>query len=215
VINWLRSYWPRIVFGAAIVAVAAVAGVISYSHIYELSLALHQGTMAAQLMPFGVDGLIMVGSVVLLQATPDQRWLGWVGVVPGLAISLFANIESGLRYGPLAAIWAGVPALSFFLATFILERWLQGQAKAPSGAPLETTEGAPVTAPIGAPESEPQSEPEANPRANQARRPNDLERRAKRVLARRPDMTGADLGRALAVSPRTGQKILKSLKATA
>ena len=129
-INWLRSYWPKVVSGAAILAVAAVAGTISYSHMYELSLVLHQGVMASRLMPFGVDGLIVVGSVVLLQSAPGQRWLGWVGVVPGLAISLFANIESGLRYGPLAAIWAGVPALSFFIATFILERWLQGQAKA-------------------------------------------------------------------------------------
>jgi len=79
-------------------------------------------------MPFGVDGLIVVGSVVLLQAAPGQAWLGWLGVVPGVAASLFANVESGLRWGPLAAGWAGVPAASFALATFLLERWLKAQA---------------------------------------------------------------------------------------
>ena len=49
-------------------------------------------------MPFGVDGLIVVGSVVLLQAAPGQTWLGWLGIVPGVAASLFANVESGLGW---------------------------------------------------------------------------------------------------------------------
>jgi hypothetical protein len=51
--------------------------------------------------------------------------------VPGVAASLFANVESGLRWGPLAAGWAGVPAASFALATFLLERWLKAQASEP------------------------------------------------------------------------------------
>lgn len=126
--DWVRAYWSRVVSGLAIMAVAGVAGVISYTHIYRLTLALHQTAMVARLMPFGVDGLIVVGSVVLLQAAPGQRWLGWVGVGPGVTISLFANVESGIGYGPLAAAWAGVPAVAFFLATFMLERWLKAQA---------------------------------------------------------------------------------------
>lgn len=171
-INWLRLHWPKVVSSAAILAVAAVAGVISYSHMYELSLALHQGAMAARLMPFGVDGLIVVGSVVLLQTAPGQRWLGWVGVLPGLAISLFANIESGLRYGPLAAIWAGVPALSFFIATFILERWLQGQAKAKPesvSAPIVMDASESVTAVT--PESSPVRAVKSTPRQPKAATP--------------------------------------------
>src|SRR6266571_4983869 len=84
---------------AAIAAVAAVAGVISYSHIYSLTVTLHQSVTAARLMPAGIDGLIVVGSVVLLQSAPGQRWLGWLGIGPGVAISLFANVESGIRYG--------------------------------------------------------------------------------------------------------------------
>jgi hypothetical protein len=219
--------WAKVVSGAAILAVAAVAGLISYTHIENLSLALHQPVMVARLMPFGVDGLITVGSVVLLQGGR----LGWLGIGPGVAISLFANVESGIRYGWLAAVWAGIPAVSFALASFILENWLKGQAKAPVTAPLEASEDAPVTAPIEAPSDAPEGEPgsvpegapgandtanpETPPRAKQVRRPNDLERRARRVLARRPDITGADLGRALEVSPRTGQKLLTRLKAAA
>jgi len=127
---WLRASWSRLAAGITITAVAAVAGVISYSHIYELTVSLHQSVMAARLMPFGVDGLIVTGSVVLLQSAPGQRWLGWLGIGPGVAISLFANVESGIRYGWLAAVWAGIPAVSFFLACFILENWIKAQAGA-------------------------------------------------------------------------------------
>lgn len=125
--EWLRFYWARVVAGLALAVVAGVTGRVSYFHIESLTLALHQPPMVAQLMPFGVDGLIVVGSVVLLQAIPGQDWLGWLGVGPGVAASVFANVESGIRYGWLAAGWAGVPAVSFALATFLLERWLKAQ----------------------------------------------------------------------------------------
>ena len=138
--------WPKIASGAAILAVATVAGVISYSHIYELTVALHQTAMVARFMPFGVDGLIMTGSVVLLQADTGQRWLGWLGVGPGVVISLFANIESGIRYGWLSATWAGIPAVSFFLACFILENWIKAQAKRDAVAPEPHSEAGPERA---------------------------------------------------------------------
>jgi hypothetical protein len=130
--------WSRLASGAAILAVASVAGLISYTHIYDLTLALHQSVLAARLMPVAIDGLILMGSVVLLQS--GSR-LGWLGVGPGVALSLFANIESGVRYGPLSAVWAAIPSVSFFLATFIFERWLIAQAKgAGIPSPVATAE---------------------------------------------------------------------------
>lgn len=114
----------RTLIGVAIGTVSLVAGVMSYAHIYGLSLTLHQPPLVALLMPFGIDGLIVVGSVVLL----DGNALGWLGIGSGVVISLFANVESGMRYGTLSAVWAGIPALSFALATFIFERWLKSQA---------------------------------------------------------------------------------------
>ena len=123
----LRAHWARLVGGLALAVVAGVTGRISYTHIYDLTLALGQPVMVARLYPFGVDGLIVVGSVVLLQATASHPYLGWLGVAPGVAASVFANVESGLSRGLLAAAWAGVPALFFALATFMLERWLKSQ----------------------------------------------------------------------------------------
>jgi hypothetical protein len=137
---WLRTWWPKVISGLALAVVAGTAGVISYTHIYRLTLALHQPVMVARLMPVAVDGLVVVGSVVLLQSAPGQRWLGWVGVGPGVAISLFANVESGIGYGPLAAAWAGIPAVAFALSTFMFERWVSaqvGQSGVPNGAGVQ------------------------------------------------------------------------------
>ncbi len=87
--HWIRVWWSRLTAGLALLVVASVTGVISYTHVYDLTVSLHQPVMVARLMPFGVDGLIVVGSVVLLQAAPGQTWLGWLGIVPGVAASLF------------------------------------------------------------------------------------------------------------------------------
>lgn len=140
-IGWFRDWWVRLMAGLSLAVVAVVTGIISYTHIYGLTLALHQPVIVARLYAFGVDGLIVVGSVVLLQTGAKQPWLGWLGVVPGVATSVFANVESGIRFGMLAAIWAGVPAASFALATFLLERWLKaqvGQGNKPDQAKTST-----------------------------------------------------------------------------
>ena len=65
---------------------------VSFSHIEALALAQHQTIAEARLLPLAVDGLIAAGSVILLAG----YWLGWLGVVTGVAATLFANIESGL-----------------------------------------------------------------------------------------------------------------------
>lgn len=160
--SWVRAYAPKVVSGLAIAAVAGAAGWVSYSHIYDLTLTLHQAVMVARLMPFSVDGLIVIGSVVLLTEAGQPR-LGWLGVGPGVAISLFANVESGIRYGVLAAVWAGIPAVAFSLATFLLERWLKAQ----------TVPAAPVTAPAvsGGVPDEPETVPAGAPAAVSASAP--------------------------------------------
>jgi hypothetical protein len=117
--------WTRQTFAAAlpVAAVAVIAGIVSYSHIEHLALVEHQPLPLARLFPFAVDGLIAAGSVVVL----GGEWLGWLAVVPGVAATLFANIESGIGYGPLAATVAAWPAVAFSVASFVLERWLKRQ----------------------------------------------------------------------------------------
>lgn len=117
-----------LVVGAALATVAAVTGFISYTHICALTLGLHQSWKTAHLMPLAVDGQIVIGGAVLA-ASGRGRWWGLVGVVPGLAESLFANWESGISHGRLSAAWAVVAAASFAGSSFIFERWLKSQAR--------------------------------------------------------------------------------------
>ena len=113
--------------------VAVIAGIVSYGHIETLALSVHQPIGDARLLPFAVDFLIVAGSVIVLAG----YWLGWLGVVAGVAGTLFANIESGLPYGGLAATVAAWPAIAFTVASFMLERWLKRQGD-PVSAELQT-----------------------------------------------------------------------------
>lgn len=115
-----------------------------------------------------------------------------------MAISLFANVESGIRFGVLAATWAGIPAVSFSLATFMLERWLKAQAGA-----KPASEAKPATAVVSATVSPvkpvakatPATTPGATGKPSKTRQRGasgpDIEKRARGVLARQPDVSGA------------------------
>lgn len=115
--------------GGSLAVVAVVTGFISYTHICALTLALNQSWKTAHLMALAVDGQIVIGGAVLAMAGRG-RWWGLVGVVPGLAESLFANWESGAPHGHLAAVWATVAAQSFACSSLLFEKWLRNRVSA-------------------------------------------------------------------------------------
>lgn len=117
------SHWATIAAAVPVAAVAVIAGVVSFSHIEGLALRTHQSITDARLLPFAVDGLIVAGVVVVLAGYA----LGWCSVVLGVAATVYANVESGLPYGHLAAVVAAWPAIAFSVASFVLERWLKSQ----------------------------------------------------------------------------------------
>jgi len=116
-----------------VVAVVAVAaGWQSYTHICALAIMTGQSVTDARLLPVAVDGLIVAGSVILLAGSP----LGWLGVIPGIAATVFGNVMSAVPHGALAAAVAAWPAAAFTLASFMLERWLKRRARRTNpGAP--------------------------------------------------------------------------------
>ena len=65
----------------------------------------------------------MAGTVVILAG----YWLGWLAVAVGGLATIYANVMSGLPYGHLAATVAAGPAVSFIVASFLLERWIKRQ----------------------------------------------------------------------------------------
>jgi len=131
---------PVLLAAFPVALVALVAGTVSYFHIEHLALVEHQPHALAEMFPFAVDGLIAAGSVVVLAGCR----LGWLAMVPGIAATLFANVESGIGYGWLAAVVAGWPAIAFSLSSFVLERWLRSQVAVRSTTPVIVTEASPA-----------------------------------------------------------------------
>ena len=108
--------WDRLTLAVAVpvAVVAVIAGVVSYGHIEALALSVHQTIAAARMYPFSVDFLILAGSVVVLAG----YWLGWLAVACGVAGTLYANVMSGLPYGPVSATIAAWPAIAFTTLSF-------------------------------------------------------------------------------------------------
>ena len=99
--------------------VAAIAAIVSYSHIYDLGRAHGGSGTAARLLPLSVDMLILVGELMLLHeadAKGRRFALGWVLVWSGILATLAANVTYGAAYGVLGALIWGWPAYSFILA---------------------------------------------------------------------------------------------------
>jgi Protein of unknown function (DUF2637) len=106
----------RFTTAAVVCAVAALAAVVSYSHIYGLGQDHGQDGTAARLLPLSVDGLILAASLVLLHEARNgrdvprlARFLLWLGI----AATIGANIAYGARYGLLGALISAWPAVAF------------------------------------------------------------------------------------------------------
>ena len=97
-------------------AVAAIAAVVCYSHIFELGRLHGQDGTAARLLPLSVDGLIAAASLVMLHAArnklPVPR-LARLMLALGVAATVAANVEFGLPFGWLSAVVSAWPAVAF------------------------------------------------------------------------------------------------------
>jgi hypothetical protein len=124
--------------------VAAIAAIVSYSHIYDLGRA-HGGTgVPARLLPLSVDMLILVGELMLLHEadTKGRRFiLGWALVWSGILATLAANVTFGAQFGTVGAVIWGWPAYSFILAAAGMVSVVKRSAVVPGvviSAPEET-----------------------------------------------------------------------------
>jgi Protein of unknown function (DUF2637) len=106
----------RALTAVVVIAVAAFAFTVSYSHIYDLGRAHGQAGTAARLLPLSVDGLILAAGLVLLHAARNgQRApvLAQCMLALGVLATVGANVSYGLPYGPLGALVSAWPAVAF------------------------------------------------------------------------------------------------------
>lgn len=106
----------RVLAAFVVLAVAAFAAIVSYSHIFELGVLHHQIGTAARLLPLSVDGLIASASLVMLHAARRELpvpWLARAMLALGVGATVAANVGYGLPFGWLSAVVSAWPAVAF------------------------------------------------------------------------------------------------------
>ena len=208
----------------AVAAVALVAGWVSYEHALAVVRAHGETGAVARVYPVTVDGLIYSASMVLLdaarrgvQAPRLARWL----LACGIGATLAANVAAGVRFGLVGAVVAAWPALAL-VGSYELLMMIIRSGAAPAPGRLEVTAEVAPVALSGAPDDEfPAVADDATvsgqpdipaATARQKRRTQaDIEAEVLAVLSRQPGISGAELGRSVGVSGRTGQRLLTRL----
>jgi hypothetical protein len=206
----------RTLTAAAVLLVAAIAAVISFVHIEHLAVTRGQTFLAALLLPISIDGTVAAASLVMLRAARTglgTPWLARVMLGLSVAATLAANVAYGARFGPAGALLSGWPAVAFIGSAEMAIGMVRKHAKPAPGAKPESAV-APVTVSPVKPVAEATVKTTARtPRTRQrgASRPDTRERKARAILTRQPEISGAELGRAIGASPRTGQRLLASM----
>ncbi|WP_250285943.1 DUF2637 domain-containing protein, partial [Frankia sp. CiP1_Cm_nod2] len=108
----------------AVVAVAAVAAFVSYRHMRGVALEQGEDRLAATVIPFSVDGLIVAASMTMLRdrrAGRPRSWLSYTLLTLGACASLAANV---MHAEPTLAarIIAGWPPLALLGSYELLMR---------------------------------------------------------------------------------------------
>jgi hypothetical protein len=147
---------------AAVLAVAAVAALISYRHAVMVVTAHGEPGTIGKCYPVVIDGLIVAASMVLLDAARHQEkapalsvWLLAAGIGATLAVNVLAGVSSGL----LGAVVAAWPALGFVGCYELL--MLLVRASVRRSAPTSAFASVPASASVSAaaPETRPHPAP--------------------------------------------------------
>lgn len=192
----------RVLTGLAVLAVAVIAAAVSFTHIRALALTHGYSPDAGALLPFSVDGLLVVSSLVLMTEARAQRpapKLARFGLILGIAGTLAANVGYGVHFGPVGALVNAWPAAAFITATEILvsqmrrtgtlpgrvDTALTVAATVPGVVPAAVPLDTPVDAPVAVPASEVYPVPAPRVRTVAARRsPNRASGRAPKAPER-------------------------------
>ena len=138
--SWLAEHLAAILVVGITAIVLGIIMLISYEHEYLLAWHNQQVDWVAKLIPFSVDGMLVVASIALYWASQHgirrpvpPLVTGGVGVVATIG----ANFASGVRapwLGPAVAGSAGVAAV---LVGWVASWMLETQRKLANGEPVQ------------------------------------------------------------------------------
>ncbi|MGH3264506.1 MAG: DUF2637 domain-containing protein, partial [Trebonia sp.] len=163
--------FARILAGLAVLAVAVVAEIVSFTHIEALALAHGYAPGTARLLPVSVDSLIVAASLACLteaRARGEASRLSRAGLVLGIVATLGANVAAGAQFGVVGALVNAWPAVAFIVASEILLSMVRAARDVPSADEDAGTVAAavpvpPATVPETAAETVPADVPVAEP----------------------------------------------------
>lgn len=141
--------WIRYITIAAVAAVGLAAAVLSYRHQFDLAANHGESAVTAKLLPISIDGLLVAGSLAVLDASrrdTGHAWPARMTVGLGVAMTMWANIVHGLGFGWAGIVLSGWPPVALMAAIEVLARMVRPAPEvAPEAAPV-------VIAPEAAPE---------------------------------------------------------------
>jgi len=108
--------WSRIARNISAGTVASIAGYASYWHQVHVALMAGERPELAHIIPFSVDGVLVVASVAMVDARREGRKPSWqtkIGFAMGIAASVGANVMSAnpTLLGRTVAAWPAVALL--------------------------------------------------------------------------------------------------------
>ena len=225
----MSARFARVLTGLAVLAVAVVAGIVSFTHIETLALAHGYTLGTARLLPVSVDGLIVAASLACLTeagARGHASRLSRAGLALGILATLAANVAAEAHFGIVGALVNAWPAIAFIVASEILLRMLRPTRDVPSASAAAETVAAMPTPPVAAPETvadtvpdvpqdgpldaytDEDTAPAMRPTPRRTRGGQTTADKVATLRARHPDMTQAQMAACLKVSERTVRRHL-------
>jgi len=193
--RWQRSapHLPAVTVGVVVAVIAAFTMAISYQHEYVLASRNGQVAWVAALLPFSVDGMLMVASVAIYWAAGHgiRRPLRPMATgAVGITATIAANMFSDLRFWWLGPAVAASSGLSLVLISDVAFWLVSAQRKLAAGEQVQRKAGCSCPRP-------PTSLAEAVPLARQALKEAGLPH-GEEVMAERFGVTRYRLLKALA-----------------
>jgi hypothetical protein len=206
----------RVLAAIVVLAVAAFAAVVSYSHIFDLGTHHGQSGTAARLLPLSVDGLIAAASLVMLHAARKRLpvpLLARIALMLGVGATVAANVGYGLPFGWLSAVISAWPAVAFIVSVELAVRFVDDARRvaaketAHDGKSAENRIG--KKRGTGANETQPEQHRDngSSDRRLQQKRPSGSDK-ARDMLRRDPGLDKAVVAKRAGVSVRTVERVM-------
>jgi len=211
----------RVLAAVVVLAVAAFAAIVSYSHIFDLGRAHGQDGTAARLLPLSVDGLIAAASLVMLHAArnrlPRPR-LADVALALGVGATIAANVAYGLPFGWLAAVVSAWPAVAFVVSVELAVRFVRDARHVATrggadAAADDDTDASGSDEQRGSVGGKNRRQPLPKDRGQQQKTPSGSQR-VRDILRRHPDLPKADVAERAGVSVRTVERVMSETRDT-